>query len=361
MMSLRDGLTGGLVARLADQGWHIVAGQADDANQEPQQIGARRGVRYLLGGTLQGGEARIRLTIHLTDASTGQELWVQRYDRETGDLFQLQDQLVNSIGHDLFDAVLRVEYRRLREVPDDELDAWGLCARAQRPVIDKASRERVLELLERAVNLDPRFAMAHSVYGAVVAQIIFNQFTHNIEKYSKLALEHTDRALALAPNNVVVLSQAALVQRIVGDPDDALRLAQRESQITGQPSASLLAALMVSGRFDEALEIGNAQPELVVSSELVAANMVMKRFDQAYEWARRATTLEPDAFLNWLFLAAVQAQLGQAETAQVSLGRARAIVPTISLDLFEDGLRVAWRRDDIVDAIMGGFRKLGVQ
>ena len=126
-------------------------------------------------------------------------------------------------------------------------------------------------------------------------------------------------------------------------------------------NATLLAALMVSGRFEEALEIGNAQPELMTSVELVAANMVMKRFDQAYEWARRATTLEPNVFLNWLHLAAVQAQLDQAEAAQASLDRAREIVPTISVALFESGSHIAWRRDDIVDALIGGFKKLGIQ
>ena len=359
MAYLRDGIAGDLIARLAHRSWHIVAGQPEDTTLEPQQIGTQRGVRYILGGTLQRGGDRVRLTAHLTDAAIGQELWGQRYERTAEDLLVLQDRLVNSIDHDLFGAILRIERRRLRGVPDAELDAWGLCARSSMRVVDLATRDRVLSLLEQAVTRDPRFAYAHSLYGFQLATMIYTQFTRRVDEFGKLALQHAEHALSLASNNVVVLNHASLVHRIVGDPESALRLAERAAEITGRSSQILVAALILAGRFDEALEIGNAEPELMISTDMVAANLALGRFDQAYEWARRGTTLEPRDFLNWVFFASVQAHLEQPDNARASLDRAREIVPGFTLASFSQGIRVAWRRDDLVAAIEAGLLRLG--
>jgi TolB-like protein/Flp pilus assembly protein TadD len=355
-----DGITGDLIARLSHRGWHIVAGHREDTTLSSQQIGERRGVRYILGSILQRGGDRMRLTAHLTDVANGQELWGQRYERMAMDTLELQDRLVNSIDHDLFEAVMVVESRRLQDVADEELDAWGLCARARIHVVDRSSRDRALSLVKQAVTLDPNFAYAHSLYGRLLAEVIFKQFTRQIDQYGKLALQHTERALSLAPNNVVILNGAALVHRIVGDPETALQLAERGAQIIGQPTAALLSALIIVGRFEQALEIGNAESELQVSPDMIAGNLVADRLDQAYEWARRATTLQPDNFLSWVHLACVQARLEQEEDARASLARAREIVPTFTLDLFQAGSKIAWRRDDIVEAFEVGLRQLNL-
>ena len=118
--------------------------------------------------------------------------------------------------------------------------------------------------------------------------------------------------------------------------------------------------MIIAGRFDEALEIGNAESELTVSPDMIAGNLAVGRLDQAYEWARRATTLQPDNFLSWVYLACVQARLEQEDDARASLTRAREIVPTFTLDLFQAGSKIAWRRDDIVEAFEVGLRKLNL-
>ena len=102
-----------------------------------------------------------------------------------------------------------------------------------------------------------------------------------------------------------------------------------------------------------------AEPELMISTDMVAANLALGRLDQAYEWARRGTTLEPRDFLNWVFFASVQAHLEQPDNARASLDRAREIVPGFTLASFSQGIRVAWRRDDLVAAIEAGLLRLG--
>lgn len=359
---LAQGIIGDLIAKLSQRIWHIVAGQPDDVALEPHEIGERRGVRYTLGGTLQRGGDRVRLTARLTDAQSGHELWAQRYERSGDDMLDMQDQLVNSIDYEFFAAIMTAEDQRLRDVPDEELDAWGLCARARMPIVDRASRDRVRSLLEQAVARDPDFAFAHSLFGWVLTMMIFNQFSRRPDEDGKLALEQANKALALAHNNMVVLNQASAVHRVVGDPDHALHLAERAAQIGGRPWPPLAQALIAVGRFADALELGREEPEMVFTTEMVTASLAVGLPDEALEWARRGTTQDPGSFLNWAYLACAQAELGQADEARASIARAKEIVPTFTVERFEKGSRVAWRnRDDIIEPVMRGLRGLDIE
>ena len=193
---LAQGIAGDLIAKLSQRIWHIVAAQPDDAALEPHEVGERRGVRYVIGGTLQHSGDRVRMTVRLTDTHNGHELWAQRYERTGDDMLDMQDQLVNSVDYEFFDAVLAAENERLRDVPDEELDAWGLCARSRMPIVDRASRDRVRSLLKQAVARDPDFAFAHSLYAWALTQMVYGLFTRTPEEIGKLALEHANRALA---------------------------------------------------------------------------------------------------------------------------------------------------------------------
>jgi TolB-like protein len=359
---LADGITGDLIARLSQRIWHIVACHPDDVTLEAQQIGERRGVRYVLGGAAQKGGDRVRVTARLTDAQSGRELWAQRYEETDGDVLELQDQIVNSIDYDLFDPVLIAEGERLRNIPDEELDAWGLCARARVPIRDRASRNRVRALLEQAVARDPDFAFAHSLFGLVLTTMIFNQFSRRPEEDAQLARRMADRALSLAPNNIVVLNQASFVHRVVGDPDHALHLAERAAQIGGRPWAPLPQALITVGRFEDALALASTTiGDNLSPGTMAVASLAAGKLQDALDWARRATTTTPQEFLNWAYLACAQARLGQTDEARASIARAKEIVPTFTLDLYEKGIRIGWRnREDIVEAMMGGLRELGL-
>ncbi len=359
LIYLAQGVTGDLIAKLSQRIWHIVAGQPEDISLEPREVGERRGVRYLLGGTAQRGGGRVRLNARLTDANTGQEIWAQRYERTGDDLLDIQDQIVNSIDFEFFDVVMSAEDQHLREVPDAELDAWGLCARTRSmQIVDRASRDRVRSLLEQAVARDPNFAFAHSLFGLVLSNMIFNQFTRQPEEDGRLAIAEANRALALAPNNMVVLNNASVVHRIVGDPEHALHLAERAAQIGGRPWASLTGALITVGRFEEALELGREDADIQVGGQLVTACLALGRLEEALEWARRGTSEIPRSFLNWMSLACVQAAMGRDDQARASFQRAKEIIPTLTIERYEKGVRIAWRNNDVVEPNVAALRAL---
>jgi adenylate cyclase len=359
---LAEGLTGDLIARLSQRIWHIVSGQVDDVSLEPKEVGERRGVRYLLGGSVQRSGDRFRLVTRLTDAASGQEIWAQRYERSGDDLLETQDQLVNSVDFEIFDVIMTAEDNRLRDLPDAELDAWGLCARTRSmQVIDRATRDRMRSLLEQAVSRDPNFAFAHSLFGIVLAEMIYNQFSRNAEEDSRLAVQQVDQALALAPNNMVIMDMASFVHGQLGDLDHALYLAERVSQMGGRPWPSQHNALIKLGRYEEALILGREHPDSVDLLNMVTASMTLALHEEALDWARQATTEQPKYFLNWAALACVQAALGRDEKARESFARAKAIVPTLTADRYEKGMRLAWRnREDLVEANVASLRLLNL-
>lgn len=360
---LAHGITGDLVSKLSQRIWHIVAGQSDDNALEPKEVGSVRGVRYLLRGSLQKGGNRIRLTAGLTSAKTGQELWTQRYERSGDNQFDIQDELVNSIDYELFEAILDAESERLQSVPDEALDAWGLCAisgaRTRMPILTRETRTRSRRLLELAIERDPNFAYAHSIYGWVVCSLILNQVSANPQHDTKLAVQHADKSLALAPSNMVILNNAAVVHRILGDPNHALHLAQLAAKIGGRVVAEVTSSLIALGRFEEALKYGESDPDAAPIQSMSLVNLVLARPVEAIRWARIGTTQQPHNIQYWVQLAAAQAASGDSEQALNSLKKVSDIAPKFTLDRYERGFRLAWQnREDVVKAVVAPLLNL---
>jgi serine/threonine-protein kinase len=130
------------------------------------EIGRRLNVDHILEGSVRQAGNHIRVTAQLTKVSDGFHLWSERYDREITDLFAIQDEITQAIA-----AVLRKKLSPgtapLRRYTPN-LRAYETYLKA-RDLWFKGSRPEILapyrELLERAIELDPNFALAHSFLG----------------------------------------------------------------------------------------------------------------------------------------------------------------------------------------------------
>src|SRR4029079_13113181 len=105
----------------------------------------------------------VRVTGQMIDASTGAHVWAERYDRRSDDIFALPDEICLSAVGAIAPSVRRAEIDRVKRKRPDSLDAYDLVLRAQLDV-DSGMPEhvtRALVLLERAIGLDPGYALAH--------------------------------------------------------------------------------------------------------------------------------------------------------------------------------------------------------
>lgn len=123
------------------------------------------GVQYVLEGSVRKGGQRLRITAQLIEATTGNHLWAERYDRDLEDIFDVQDEITQEITTALQVQLTEGEQVRLRRRQTTSLEAWDLYVRA-RTNFFKLTPEALVqtrEQLDRALELDPNFAAPWSL------------------------------------------------------------------------------------------------------------------------------------------------------------------------------------------------------
>lgn len=128
-----------------------------------QQVARELGVRYIVEGAVQVSGDRVRVTSQLIDATTGQNIWADSYDRELQDIFAVQDEITRTVASLLSTNIDLAEYSRLKHQPTESLGAYELRKRAQEEwfTFTKEGNIRAEELSAKAIALDPNYAGAY--------------------------------------------------------------------------------------------------------------------------------------------------------------------------------------------------------
>jgi len=132
-----------------------------------RDIGETLHVRYLLNGSIQREDNRIRVTAQLEEAQTGRELWAEQYDGQLTDVFTIQTELAEAISQELRAKLSTAEKSSIGEIPTRDLGAYELYLHAKELMANYDEQTQSTEpfysgarLLEEAVNRDPGFALA---------------------------------------------------------------------------------------------------------------------------------------------------------------------------------------------------------
>src|SRR5215207_3430818 len=126
-------------------------------------VGERLGVRTVLEGSVRRSRHRLRVTVQLADVSTGFQLWSERYDREDADVFDIEDEIAASVVDTLKVTLLHAPGAPFAPRRTTNFEAYELYLRGRHAWTNVgAGIERSLELFEKALELDPDFALAHS-------------------------------------------------------------------------------------------------------------------------------------------------------------------------------------------------------
>src|SRR5258708_25158202 len=126
---------------------------------DAKQLGRELGVRYVLEGSVQRSGNQVRINTQLVDAETGAHLWAERFDRDAGDLFALQNEITARIARALQSQLAIAESRR----PTARPDALDYILRGRAVLTKPISRERddeAVTLFEAALAPDPQAAAA---------------------------------------------------------------------------------------------------------------------------------------------------------------------------------------------------------
>ena len=199
-----DGLTDDLISTLAQfPDLFIVARQSAFTYKgktiKEQDVGKELGVRYVLTGSVRRAGGQVRVNVQIVDAITGGHLWVEQYERAFADLFTLQDEIVRKIATTMKLQLENWKYGgSLLRKTTPSMEAWDALLRGQESYwsLTPEGNLRARQLYEKAVTLDPQYALAYACIGWTyflewVMQ--WNPDPQNLER----ALEYGQKAVAL--------------------------------------------------------------------------------------------------------------------------------------------------------------------
>ena len=191
-----------------------------DSKKNMRQIGAELGVGSLVEGSVRRAGNQVRVTAQLVDVRTDKHLWAKSYDRELKDIFAIQSELATEIAKALKISLAPQEQTRLAKRPTDNLEAYDFFLRHQDLVNQSTGTVRIMStvkervaLLSRAVELDPKFALAWARLAAEHARA----HGYGIDRdpgRKKQAHDAMDRALALSPADAQIDIEAGTYYRL---------------------------------------------------------------------------------------------------------------------------------------------------
>jgi adenylate cyclase len=307
------------------------------------QVAEELGVRYVLEGSAQMSKDRIRVTAQLIDAIADTHLWVERYDRPLSDVFQVQDEVTRKIIGSLAGKLYQEEMARASLKHPDSLDAYGLYWQGFEVLLRYTPKDnaKARELLEKAIALDPKYeppyrllAWTHYydwlfgylpgkpkasyqkamdlIYKAVAldpgdglthASLAF--FLLYGRKFDEAAAEF-EEALKTNPNDARILALSAEFDTYTGRPEEAIKRIKEAMRLNPNYPSWYLYILgfsqYVARDYQGAVEsFRKMSPVMVASRGLLAASLAqLGRMEEARAEAEKHLKGSPSFSANYL-------------------------------------------------------------
>ena len=272
-----------------------------------RQIAQELGVTYILEGSVRRSGNKVRVTGQLIHAATDEHVWAASYDRDLTDIFAIQAELSQQIAAAMKTVLSPEEKILIARRPTENLAAYDayLKAREQRQSNQNGTQEFV-PLLEEAVRLDPKFALAWAELASAMAQAYFNDVEHTPAQLARIKAA-IDTAVRLAPDDPDIIErQGDFYYYGYRDFERATEQYLRLAVLRPNDSAvfgSLGFIHRRQGRWGEALkELGRAaelEPrDLRFSHTLVQLSLGLNRFEEAAALQARISAQFPDSIVD---------------------------------------------------------------
>jgi TolB-like protein/class 3 adenylate cyclase/Flp pilus assembly protein TadD len=312
---------------------------------DAKQIGRELNVRYILEGSIQRGGSRMRVNVQLIDATTGNHLWADRFDKPMADLFDMQDEIVSHLANQLRPELLAAEALRAeRESNPDSVDLYFQGVQwFNKGTIENIERAR--GYFERAVALDP--TNIDALVGAARADVLIGAVYTNDERAERLAAAEAllIKGISIAPRNywahlwlgfVQILTNRA--SRAIGELERALAL----NRNLGAANAWIGLAKITMGRAEEteahvneAFRLSPADAVTFIWNHIRGlAKLHLGADEEAVALFRRSIDASRNYPLNHFYGAAALAHLGRLDEARAEVKAGLALAPKFSIARF---------------------------
>jgi non-specific serine/threonine protein kinase len=265
----RDGITEDIIAELSKiEGLKVFSRPTvlayRDKPATPAQIGQQLGAAYVLAGSLRRAGNRLRISAQLVDTHTDFPLWIERYDRELQDVFEVQDEIARKIAGALRLTLSPKEEKAIAARPTENLQAYDFFLRGRSYARRRTRQdlEFALQTYENAVAQDPGFALAYAGIASVCS--IYHFDYDRTAKWMDKALAASQRASALGRDVPEVRVAEAWV--LHGEGKNAEAQAIVRDVVASKPDCEgayylLGRSLFSSGNYQEIADMADAAIE----------------------------------------------------------------------------------------------------
>ena len=351
-----DAITADIITHLSKHRWlQVIArntmlgykGKVVDGRTLANELGAI----YLVEGSVQRAGNRVRVAANLIEAKTNHQIWTDRYDRQLDDIFDLQDEITETIAARIEPEIGFAERNRVVHVRPGNLQAWdayhlGIYHFFKFTGEDNREAQK---LLKQSQELDPNFGEAYAwwAYAVVLGMVYWD--TKPTQELMDQALAACDKALSLDSQNASFHALKARVQVARCEYNSALT--ENEVAIDLNPSfaaahCGLGDSLAYEGNyesamvcFDRAIALSPNDPQLwAFYSYAAQALLFQKDFEKALQYTQRASAIPNYQYWTTAHMAVALAYLGREQEAKQTVTRLLQQNPHFSIAFAKEKL-----------------------
>jgi adenylate cyclase len=347
-----DGITEDIITDLSKVSGLFVIARTSTNRYKGKSVDVRKiarelGVRYIVEGSVRKAADKVRITAQLIDASNGNHVWAERYDRDLKDVFAIQDDVSRRVVGELAVTLKANEQERLFRKHTNNVEAYDLFLRGRATLSppSKENTKRGRKLFTRVIELDPKFAGGY-------AGLSYNYFVGVTLGHSKSPRRDIDRAFGLAQKAVsvddtfgwsyIALANAHLAR---GEHDRAIAVVQKAVEIQPGDSDALLALgvnFFYAGMGRDAVEVIQQSQRLnphlrsLDVARLCHAYFATGEYVKVIQLCEKAVKMigkrsPRAAAYNLAYVAAANSLLGKDEAAKLAARRLLENQPDFSL------------------------------
>jgi adenylate cyclase len=335
-----------------------------------RDIGRELGVAYSLEGSLQKVGNRLRIIVQLIETEGGAHVWSSRFDGAIDEFFDLEDRITQQVAGALQPSIRIAEIKRSRRKRPQDLGCYDYTMRAMPHVwtLEKDESTKALELLEKALTIDPEYPLALVLAGWCHAQRAVYTWVDDIEGSQAMARSLAERAADLSGDDPLVLAVLGAVHTFVRNHGTARVLLERAVSLdtncawawsrlgwienySDQPDKAI-------ENFERALRLSPIDPMNFNNYVGIgSAHEISERYEEAAALFRRALVERPNAVWIYRALAAALSGAGRIEEAKQALVEVLRYYPDLTISKVRQAMVFS---DAALDRMAENFRRLGL-
>jgi adenylate cyclase len=313
-----------------------------------QQIAEELSVRYVLEGSLQRSDDRLRITVQLIDAITGYHLWAENYDRNLTDIFALQDEIAMKIMAELqlkltVEEIGTLSATRTKNIRAYEKYLMGYEHHFRRTEEDSKQAKK---LAQEAISLDPEYGAAYQLLARTYLDDVWYYKTKSTAKSLETAENLIQKSIDLSGNDATAHHLLGSVYYLRRQYDKAVSECRKAVDMSPNSAESNYwygHALRYAGRFDEAITFFKKAIRLNPITPMTYLNNIawVYAFSEQYEKAisiwNKAIERNPDYFFAYLGLTLVYQLSGNELKAREAAAEVMRLKPNLTISKIEKG------------------------